>query len=115
MSRTMENIEPVGKKTMSEEAQRIAIAEACGFTNGVGMNGLQWWTNSDGVHEDPPDYLNDLSAIHEAEKTIRNQFSTLEEAYWRNLSHVKPHAIFATATQRAEALLRTIGKWDETK
>ena len=59
------------------------------------------------------DYCTDLNAILEAEKVIQNQFSPMiEEAYWRNLQSVKPHHIYATARQRAEAFLKTLGKWE---
>ena len=60
------------------------------------------------------DFCSDLNAMHEAEKTLGNQFTTLEEAYWRSLNLVKPHPIYATARQRAEAFLRTLGKWSAT-
>lgn len=57
-------------------------------------------------------YLNDLNAIHEVEKTLdENQYieytSFLFEICddWRN-------AATATAKQRAEAYRRTIGKWE---
>ncbi len=61
-----------------------------------------------------PDYLNSLDAMHEAEETMNSdqwlRFS------WIFLEHAianphSPHIMHATATQRAEAFLRTIGKW----
>ena len=55
-----------------------------------------------------PKYCTDLNAIHEAEKALVNQFTLLEEAYWRSLEYVKPHPIYATARQRAEALVAVI-------
>ena len=93
---------------MSPEKQRIAIAEACGWRKD--KRGLGWLTPS-GEYSELPDYLNDLNAMHEAEKRLRNQFNTVEEAYWRNLAHVQPHPIYATAAQRAEAFLRTLNLW----
>lgn len=84
---------------MTNEQINIAIAEL--------VNG-----NNEGPF---PNYCNDLNAMHEAEKMLKNQFTTIEEAYWRNLNQVKPHPIYATAAQRAEAFLRTLGKWEETK
>ena len=42
----------------------------------------------------PPDYCGDLNEMHEAEKVIAEM-------------------VHATARQRAEAFLRTIGKWKE--
>ena len=61
-----------------------------------------------------PDYLHDLNSMHEAERILVNQFDTKWETYWRHLQHVMPHPMFATAAQRAEAFLRTVGKWVET-
>jgi hypothetical protein len=120
---------------MNQEKQRIAIAEACGWTEilrpcdeayhdlptdtlGLVM-GRVCGIRPGGIHIENaaplPDYLHDLNAMHEAEKVLCNQFNTIGEAYWRNLSHVEPHPIYATAAQRAEAFLRTIGKWEEAK
>lgn len=90
--------------------KRIAIA--CGWT---WDDDNLFWISPDKsfVAVDPLNYLQDLNAMNEAEKALRNQFTTLEEAYWRNLAYVQPHPIFATAVQRAEAFLRTIGQWEE--
>ncbi len=54
------------------------------------------------------DFCQDLNAIHEAEGNLTNQFTLLQEAYWRALSYVQPHPIYATARQRAEALVKVI-------
>jgi hypothetical protein len=112
---------------MNKEKQRIKIAEACGWewkayadTMGWYLNGKLVWNrqvcglDNFRIPTGPiPDYLNDLNAMHEAEKVLQNQFTTLEETYWRNLAYVKPHPIYATAAQRAVAFLRTLGKWEE--
>jgi len=103
---------------MNKEKQRIAIAEACGWREisdwkAAGINGqhpTEPWT------EVIPDYLNDLNAIHEAEKVLRDD---REAAFrgWLWLAHGQPELrcaiVHATAAQRAEAFLRTIGKWEE--
>jgi hypothetical protein len=99
---------------MNSEQQRIAIAEACGWT--VSANG--WWSHptlpdNGGAMPDAPDYLNCLNAMHEVEKALNN---VQRERYRTEL--VYSHAgtdVFATASQRAEAFLRTIGKWEEDK
>ncbi len=81
-----------------------------------------------------PDYLNDLNAMHEAEETLDasqcaeyarqlmkhhptycvtvldNRFAPTEEIAYQTYQ-----LLHATATQRAEAFLRTIGKWEESK
>lgn len=64
--------------------------------------------------------------MHEAEKVLTNQqrkvygellIQTL--SYWnselKNHGHAAYEISHATAAQRAEAFLRTIGKWEETK
>ena len=107
---------------MTPEEQRIAIAEACGWkptTDG----GIHWDSEGKPVVS-PPDYINDLNAMHEAEKVLT------DEQAWKQIQIIvsyKQHAggfpvlsrsesvrlHSATAAQRAEAFLRTIGKWKE--
>ena len=126
---------------MTPEAQRIAIAEACGWT-GIRMS-KRWEFSDDpcrpsdwsGVYpntkgwEHLPDYLTDLNAMHEAEKALHaNQRITfacfLTEPVRNEIYAVMPRdigytvcfpAIHATAAQRAGAFLRAIGKWDDSK
>jgi hypothetical protein len=96
---------------MTPESQRIAIAEACGW---------KWeklWTGEfhgkpigeQGPFRELPDYLNDLNAMHEAEKTLTKDQSRTYAC--RKLSGGIFDAVHATAAQRAEAFLHTIGKW----
>jgi hypothetical protein len=102
---------------MTQEEQRIAIAEACGWKTG--------YRDPEAWHP-LPDYLNDLNAMHEAEKVL----GILERGTYQNIlgsacggireddgGHFVSHreSIHATASQRAEAFLRTIGKWKECK
>jgi hypothetical protein len=113
---------------MTPEQQRIAIAEACGWTccgcvEGCTPHGL---SPSFSVHDysfkevmamevpigDLPDYLNDLNAMHEAEKIFDDAL------YCRYISELCTLTIndnnsmyMATAAQRAEAFLRAIDKW----
>lgn len=100
---------------MTPEAQRIAIAEACGHGDyGTRMNG---WRDEEiaGL----PDYLNDLNAMHEAEKALLKIDDFC--GYWETYSNVLTAKMgcmdifHATAAQRAEAFLRTIGKWEASK
>ncbi len=61
-----------------------------------------------------PDYCNDLNAMHEAEKTLD------DDQYHNYCRHHLPdtqrsemaQGRTATARQRAEAFLKTIGKWE---
>ena len=60
-----------------------------------------------------PDYINDLNAMHEAEKVLMDYCDG-----WEDYCHkIKRHfvtsdgAIRATAAQRAEAFLKTLNLW----
>ena len=99
---------------MSEEQQRIAIAEACGWTKisdwkAAGINGqhpTEPWT------EVIPDYLNDLNAMHEAEKALDGMDQLTYLAKLHECNHYCSWAgTCATAAQRAEAFLKTLGLW----
>jgi len=108
---------------MTPEAQRIAIAKACGWTVQYEFpynRGYPPNTPTKGVPCTPlPDYLNDLNAMHEAEKVLEgNEQPEFDYVHW--LDKIVPESqhpdwalIHATAAQRAEAFLRTIGKWTE--
>lgn len=106
---------------MNPEKQQIAIAEACGYTQGIGMHGLEWWTNSEGVHDEPPNYLTDLNAMHEAEEvmTEMQRIDYSNHLYDLACKHQektdKWRYLSMTAAQRAEALLRTLDKWEDGK
>ena len=62
-----------------------------------------------------PDYLNDLNAMHEAEKTLRNEqrFEFYKQLLKACEDSETVNTIHATAAQRAEAFLKTLGKWKE--
>ena len=128
---------------MSPEAQRIAIAEACGWQEVL-------WSDLDLISprearerkvycrnnaqkrcEWLPDYLNDLNAMHEAEKVLTDeQFFDWSKDKHTDMSYnghlfrlvdnstpgnrpCRYHS--PTAAQRAEAFLRTVGKWEDDK
>jgi hypothetical protein len=120
---------------VSPEAQRIAIAEACGWRfENYGTRefpNLYWRVfNPDGklIEKDftgadfravyVPDYLNDLNAMHEAEKTIRKPGLALWCDYARTLKRVCDVSLYsdihATSAQRAEAYLRALNLWQES-
>jgi hypothetical protein len=110
---------------MKQEQQRIAIAEACGWKRSdlrpswchpdnwsMAKNGsYEVWGSQDKL----PNYLNDLNAMHDAEEVLTNE----QLEVYCNILHKPNHgvywAIHAIASQRAEAFLRTIGKWEESK
>jgi len=65
-----------------------------------------------------PDYLKNLNAMHKVEKTLFNTHQSMGvSVYYHKLvdmcSNNPALAIQATAAQRAEAFLKTIGKWEE--
>ena len=100
---------------MSPEAQRIAIAKSLGIHLHDGDHAPSNYMFDTCL----PDYLNDLNAMHEVEKMLTNQqkekyldiLSDFTEGR-RDTSYVWHDTVFATAAQRAEAYLRTIGKWE---
>ena len=117
---------------MSDQEINIAIAEACGWKDlenedfseyGVPCFMLMG-SNNTGTRLAPPDYCNDLNAMHEAEKVFEEKgqrdysFRLLLALVDGSVTHdLNDHFIYLTATarQRAEAFLRTLKKWEETK
>ena len=120
---------------MTPGQQRIAIAEACGWTNVAPVVVRNVKHQGDditvGISSDSgqvPDYIDDLNAMHKAEKVLWDTGKAMEftnqivgivcsargfrwdkgtsDDHLMCLSH-------ATAAQRAEAFLRTIDKWEE--
>jgi hypothetical protein len=123
---------------MTQEQQRVAIAEACGwkYVEGLNVSSLShsgatscadcWVCPKRGAGYgayEPPNYLNDLNAMHDAEKVlgekrIRSYAFTLAQVLDTSPTVDLDDQflnIHATASQRAEAFLRTIGKWKECK
>ena len=127
---------------MKPEAQRIAIAEARGWSvtsnpdgqgvkwigpNGEGLHGggkHGWGFNDEPIHSTLPDYLNDLNAIMPVVQELP-LYQFVEVAnYLRKLvktSDGLTEAVrmaltiaLATPEQWCEAFLRTIGKWEES-
>ena len=100
---------------MTDEQINAVIALECGWTNVSVAHRSGKAPGADYVgSEFISNYCHDLNAIHEAERMLQNQFTPMiEETYWRNLQLIKPHPIYATARQKAEAFLRALGKWEE--
>ena len=107
---------------MTDEQINQRIAEACGwqfipeYYHGKDQPPEFTTVTPDGRHLCGyyPDYLNDLNAMHDAEKILsptseiewHNQLQNVCGCSWRVM-------IRATAAQRAEAFLRTLGRWEE--
>jgi hypothetical protein len=114
--------------------QQIAIAESCGWTYTKTVHNPdptaygRHPTHTDDV---PwalplPDYLNDLNAMHEAEQSVWDRDWNLRFYFVDHLARIinpvhgyrmlsGEDLLDATAKQRAEAFLRTIGKWEESE
>jgi len=111
---------------MKPEQQRIAIAEACGWTAEQDSNGywravkqkdaaVELWLSEQTVWSvGIPDYLNDLNAMHEAERVLNPSLAAGYAKMLTSIAWKSEQPVFApmtaTAAQRAEAFLRTIGK-----
>jgi len=57
-----------------------------------------------------PNYCNDLNAMHEAENAILDT-----DLFYHYSLHISGPLLRANARQRAEAFLRTLGKWEEAQ
>jgi hypothetical protein len=111
---------------MTDEQINQRIAEACGWTldlkSAIRIDGHRVEVWGKRPHEALPDYLHDLNAMHEAEKMLTDDqdddyteyleivagitWGTSHSYHMKNLRS-------ATARQRAEAFLRTLGKWED--
>jgi hypothetical protein len=121
-------------KVMNINKQQIAIAEFCGarWYQVIGGRVLSFNTLSPTILKpdtgellDIPNYPEDLNAIHEAEKLLTPiQKHTYAEHLFQIVGGYDDYydgivfteamkIVYATPSQRAEALLRTIGKWEE--
>ena len=125
---------------MSENEINQVIAEACGWV--PHFNGHWYklkdpqadmidWTNNEGVLHHPPNYCQDLNAMHEAEKMLTNYKWPIYTTEIRRIiqrdcdteAHYLPDCtvayiadfwfFHATARQRAEAFLRTLNRWKD--
>jgi hypothetical protein len=92
---------------MTNERINVAIAEACGWKpdkRGLG------WLNPNGCYTETPNYCADLNAMNEAE------WSLTDDQLWRMAREIERNDeqwyFRATARQRAEAFLRTLGLWE---
>ena len=122
---------------MNQEKQRIAIAKAVGYKiiDSPTTAGFVRLQKPDGnpvcsVGEESrdnlwpsaiawnwiPDYPNSLDAIHEAVETLRHKDGSEWFDYRVHLADIcgsTGNCIQATAAQRAEAFLKTLGLWTE--
>lgn len=62
-----------------------------------------------------PNYCNDLNAMHEAEKSLNQDNLYIMALHIEGLCGRGEFYFRATARQRAEAYLKTLGKWKEAQ
>jgi hypothetical protein len=101
---------------LTDEEKRIKVAELCGWKRGAkrdrgghywAMPG--WYPQCTWVEDSMPDYLNDLNAMHEAEKTIHDDYRDMYADYLVEISGFHPLGVWSTtARQRAEAFVLTM-------
>lgn len=108
---------------MTDEQINAAIAEACGWTDFVvhtefGLMGTP--PDTHGLRTAVDWYTVDLNAMHEAEKTLKG-YEQIHTYVW-HLSNRKDWQtdfklmeVHISARDRAEAFLRTLGKWEEVQ
>ena len=106
---------------MTDEQINKAIAMACGwkfipeYCHGEDQPPEFTTVTPDGKHLCGyyPDYVDDLNAMHEAEKALINR--NLYQDYWPTLEHItgSSRLAHATARQQAEAFLRTLNLWEQ--
>lgn len=111
---------------MTPDKINRAIAEATGWTvileSCSDKIGNFWggYSPSDPHNWIPiPNYHNDLNAMHEAEGTLDSVIQIKSYCYHLT-SQAKPeyateHLVRASAADKAEAFLRTLGKWEDNK
>lgn len=121
---------PLPTKAMTPEAQRIAIAEACGYAQfgtmdiGLGptLTAMVCPNQRAMSVQEVPDYLNDLNAMHEAEQklspSVEHEMDGSDHAWNKYVdtldfvcSKTGDTCVSGTASQRAEAFLKTLNLW----
>jgi hypothetical protein len=114
---------------MTNQQINIAVAELCGWTDCVFVESIKLAKGFPPLNNPPiygtyengmaqlPDYCNDLNAMHEAEKVLGEVHSIKSCEYddWLQSTIEHDQKWRATARQRAEAFLKTIGKWEGAK
>ena len=105
---------------MTDQQINAAIAETCGWKS----KGNTWLTpNGTPVFaSDVPDYCTDLNAMHEAEEHLSESTNMVDYTnilydmaceIQLKLGKWNPYGL--SARHRAEAFLKTLGKWEEVQ
>lgn len=92
---------------MKPEQINVAIAEFCGWSDiyiGGMTSGINYYVDRNAIH----DAVLRLSENQKCQYIVWLNAINRDESYDFNLA-------FSTSKQQCEALLRTIGKWEESK
>lgn len=102
---------------MTNKEKRIAIAEACGFTNAMHkIKNYPTWEHRDGrrcTFVQLPNYLNDLNAMHAAEKYLTGPQQYQYIGILGTITGEVRSRVMATSQQRANAFLKTLGLYTD--
>ena len=104
---------------MTQEQKRIKLANYAGWHERPephgSHNATAWWHNQDRYPSylmPVPDYFNDLNAVHELEKVLLGDDIETWLTYDKYLAEGDTKFTWhTTATQRAEALGKTLNLW----
>lgn len=109
---------------MTDEQINAVIAESIGWTkvnvehrSGISPANGRFWVGAEFL----PNYVKCLNAMHEAENVLTKEQVREYQCYMYDMASKidqtcgrwMPYS--ATARYRAEAFLRTLGKWEEVK
>lgn len=95
---------------MTDQQINQAIAEACGICHVAKT--VPMYKTLDGWVVDCPKFATCLNAMAEAEKHLPIKKIV---TYFKKLEKLTSYWFMATARERAEAFLRTLGKWEEVQ
>lgn len=102
---------------MTDQQINAAIAKACGWEDVAPLkeNPNVWIGKHGGYYQNLEEYCDDLNAMHEAEEVLLWDNGPGVWECYRNKLRGKygEDDIHTTARQRAEAFLKTLGKWEE--
>lgn len=104
---------------MTDQQINQSIAKACGWRK---EDGVYMWT-ANGIDCTCPelwDWCTDLNAMHQAEKSLKG-YEQIHTYVWHLNNRkdwetdFKLMEVHISARDRAEAFLRTLGKWEEVQ
>jgi hypothetical protein len=105
---------PANSKTVSIDIEEIWTRDVSEII--ANYVPVSHWVRKDEIRSSPPDYCNDLNAMREAEKVLKLGLRNTYDAELGLIAKRDYCFIWeTTASQRAEAFLRTLGKWEVAK